>query len=101
MIDEKLMPLPQAVETATGRRPHLSTCLRWAKRGCRGIKLECQVLGSRYLTSPDAVLRFLDATTSEKLETDERPPVVSPRQQAKSAASSAAKLAKRLTVRIK
>ena len=55
MIDEKLMPLVDAVDRATGRRPHLSTVLRWCTKG--NVRLESRILGGRRLTSVDAVLR--------------------------------------------
>lgn len=64
--NERLYTLPIAVEKATGRRPHLTTCLRWTTRGVSGIKLESFVLGGRRLTSEEAVLRFMDAVTEVK-----------------------------------
>jgi hypothetical protein len=63
---EKLFPLPKAVEKATGQRRHLSTCLRWAKTDRYGVKLESTMLGGRRLTSPEAVLRYMDALTVAK-----------------------------------
>ncbi len=63
MTNESLLPLCEAVEQATGRRPHLSTCLRWCTRGSRGIRLESRVLGGRRLTSVPAVMRYMAATT--------------------------------------
>jgi hypothetical protein len=67
---EKLFPLVKAVEDATGRRVHLSTVLRWAQRGSRGVRLESRVLGGRRLTSVESVHRFMESTTraSEPVE---------------------------------
>lgn len=58
--NEKLMPLVEAVRAATGRDVHPSTPLRWATRGIHGVKLETSVLGIQRLTSPDAVVRFMN-----------------------------------------
>ena len=63
---ESLFPLPDAVEKATGIRPHLSTCLRWAKTDRFGVRLSSRMLGGRRLTSPEAVLRYMDELTKAK-----------------------------------
>ncbi len=63
---EKLLPLCLAVYEATGTKPALSTVLRWATRGNSGIRLESRILGGRRLTSAEAVLRFMDATTNAR-----------------------------------
>lgn len=95
MTNETLLPLVDAVEQATGRRPHLSTCLRWCTRGSRGVRLESRVLGGRRLTSVPAVHRYMDATTTASVggmvET-----ITTPRQQEAIAQRDAKKLAKRL-----
>ncbi|MFN9604164.1 MAG: DUF1580 domain-containing protein, partial [Planctomycetota bacterium] len=64
--NEPLHPLSLAVEKATGRRPHITTCLRWATRGVAGIRLETSILGGRRLTSEQAVRRFMDRVTEAK-----------------------------------
>jgi hypothetical protein len=59
------LPLVDAVEAETGRRPHLCTVLRWSqKRNRYGIKLETWMLGGRRCTSREAVRRFNEATTA-------------------------------------
>ncbi len=63
--NEKLLPLVDAVEQATGQRPHLSTALRWATRGSKGIRLETVFLGGRRLTSEGAVHRFTRRCTEQ------------------------------------
>ena len=61
----KLIPLVQAVEKATGCRPHLSTVLRWCNRHNRyGNRLKSKVVGGRRLTSIQWVLEYIDANTS-------------------------------------
>ena len=94
IADEKLMPLVDAVQAATGRRPHLSTVWRWCTRGARGIRLECRVLGGRRYTSPDAVARWMELTTIAR--DGESAPVTTPRQRQQAADRAAKQLAKRL-----
>lgn len=60
---EEMLPLTTAVEIVTGRRVHLSTALRWAQRGCRGVRLQTWVLGGRRLTTQAAVREFIAART--------------------------------------
>ena len=93
MNNETLLPLIEAVQKATGRRPHLSTCLRWCQRGSSGVRLESRVLGGRRLTSTEAVQRYMNAVTTAK-DGILSGPVVSPKQQRCRAARAAKKLAK-------
>ena len=59
------LPLVDAVEAATQRRPHLSTVLRWAQRRNRyGIKLESWLIGGRRVTSVESVRRYNESTTA-------------------------------------
>jgi len=60
---EKLLPLPAAVEQATGQRPHPSTLHRWRLRGISGVRLETVRCGGRRLCSVESVRRFLDGVT--------------------------------------
>ena len=92
MIDEKLMPLVEAVDRATGRRPHLSTVLRWCTKG--NVRLESRILGGRRLTSVDAVLRYIEASTLAR--DGHSTPVTTPRQQTLAANRAAKKLAARV-----
>ena len=50
---------------APGRRIHVATVYRWAKRGIRGAKLETLRIGGQLFTSTDALQRFVDACSSE------------------------------------
>lgn len=61
---KNLKRLLDAVEEATGRRPHISTAIRWRTRGCRGIRLDAVMIGNQWFTTPDAVRAFAEATTS-------------------------------------
>lgn len=95
LTDEKLLPLVQAVEQATGQRPHLSTVLRWCTRGSLGIRLESRVLGNRRLTSEQAVLRYMEQVTSKKDGTLQQPEMT-PRQRTLAANRAAKRLAERV-----
>ncbi|TWU44144.1 hypothetical protein Q31b_16800 [Novipirellula aureliae] len=48
------------------KRPHISTIWRWTLRGVGGVKLETVKIGSRILTSKQAVTRFISATTENR-----------------------------------
>ncbi len=64
MPNENLLPLTVAIKSATGRKPHLSTALRWCQRPNKhGVRLESWVVGGRRVTSVEAVRRYVDATT--------------------------------------
>jgi hypothetical protein len=70
-----LMPLVNAVEAATGIRPHKSTAIRWVVRGVSGVRLEAKRLGSRYMTTVEDVKAFIErATASSKPEIPFSPP---------------------------
>lgn len=93
---EKLLPLVAAVEQATGTRPHLSTVIRWATRGCRGVRLETAFVGGRRFTSVDAVRRFVEAGTAQSGATMTSRPT--PHQAAVGADRAAARLKQRLGI---
>ncbi len=66
MIDrtrEPLIPIARLAEHGRtwpeGRAPHPETIARWARRGCRGIRLETVVIGGRRYSSLEAVERFV------------------------------------------
>lgn len=50
-----------------GKRVHTSTVWRWARRGCRGVKLETLCLGGRFVTSVEALERFGKALAEQDL----------------------------------
>jgi len=92
---EKLLPLVEAVDKATGRQPHLSTVIRWCSRGSAGVRLEYKCLGGRKLTSAEAVLRYVEAVTAAQ-EAKLPPQRMTSRQRSVAANRSAALLAERL-----
>jgi len=55
----RLMP-----RTPRGRPIHLCTVVRWKDRGLRGVKLEAVRLGGRWVTSREALERFVERLTS-------------------------------------
>ncbi len=58
------LPLVEAVHKETGRRPHLSTVLRWCQtRNRYGIKLQSWRIGGRRVTSVECCRRYNEATT--------------------------------------
>ena len=61
---DKLLPLADAVQLATGHRPHLSTLLRWCQKPNQyGIRLKSWKVGGRRLTTVAAVRCYVDQTT--------------------------------------
>ncbi|HBE67300.1 MAG TPA: hypothetical protein DDW52_04045 [Planctomycetaceae bacterium] len=56
----KYLQIPSAFEAVTGRRPHPSTCWRWATKGCKGTRLQTFMVGGRRLTTVEAVREFID-----------------------------------------
>src|SRR5262245_889697 len=59
-----LADLADSLPEPNGRKTSRSTVLRWVKRGVRGIKLEAVRLGNVWLSSREALQRFLDRLSS-------------------------------------
>jgi hypothetical protein len=66
MIDrtrEHLIPLARAFDEEClwpeGKTPHPATIARWARKGCRGVRLESLLIGGRRFSTVEAVSRFL------------------------------------------
>jgi hypothetical protein len=59
-------PLCEAIERATGHRPHIATARRWFKKGVAGIKLKVHFVAGKFVTSPSEVLQFVAASTERK-----------------------------------
>lgn len=92
---KNLKRLLDAIEEATGCRPHISTAIRWRTRGCHGIRLDAVMIGNQWFSTASAVRAFVEATTaarSGRLEIPEE----TPRQAQQRADRAAKKLAKRL-----
>lgn len=49
-----------------GAKPHLATLHRWATHGSHGVVLETVRIGSTLCTSVEAVVRFIERTTTAK-----------------------------------
>jgi hypothetical protein len=96
LVSKKFLPLPEAVELATGRRPHISTAMRWITRGSRGVVLESHLLGGRRLTTVDAVHRFVHAVTAASTTGLVPPPPETPHSAKKRSKKAADMLANRL-----
>lgn len=75
MVREKLLPIPLAVESLTGYRPHPTTCWRWATKGSSGVILETKRLGGKMLCSLESVQRFMDAVERVKSQSKPAPSV--------------------------
>lgn len=45
-------------------RPHRSTLIRWAIKGCRGKRLQAEPLAGRWFTTTDAIEDFLRHVTT-------------------------------------
>ncbi|MBE7464804.1 MAG: DUF1580 domain-containing protein [Planctomycetes bacterium] len=61
---EELISLNEATKrlpALDGRRLHVATLHRWARRGVRGVRLEVRALGGRFVTSVQALDRFSKA----------------------------------------
>jgi hypothetical protein len=72
LLGEGLIDLKEAAsycKDSSGRKPHLATLRRWSKRGCRGHRLQAIFLGSRLMTSKQAIARFLAAINSLEVPT--------------------------------
>lgn len=73
MIDlqtESIVSLTEATKyiprRRAGRKCHVSTLHRWAKDGCRGIRLEAIRVGGTLCTSLEALQRFCDRLTGNE-----------------------------------
>ncbi len=93
--EEHLLPLVEAVEQASGQRPHLSTVIRWCTRGSCGVRLESRVLGGRRYSCTPWVREFMERVTAAK-DGHVSLPSMTPRQQTLAAIRAAKQLADRV-----
>ena len=91
------LPIVQAVEKATGKRPHIQTVRRWIKKGVRGIRLEASFVNGQYLTSTSAVKEYIDATTEARLQVTEAPKIDIPKPVKPARVNAAIKEFERMT----
>lgn len=70
VLTEDVLTLPQArtqIQEATGQRPDKATIHRWILRGTKGVKLEAVKLGNSWITSTQAIHRYITAVTKASL----------------------------------
>lgn len=91
------LPIVQAVEKATGKRPHIQTVRRWIKKGVRGIRLEASFVNGQYLTSTSAVKEYIAATTEARLQITEAPKIDIPKPVKPARVNAAIKEFERMT----
>lgn len=61
LYDEQILTFSEAAKAlplVNGKRPHVSTLWRWARKGVAGVKLETRRIGGRFVTSVEALDRF-------------------------------------------
>ena len=63
--NEKMINFSQAARLIPGG-VHRATIGRWARTGVRGIRLECEIIGGRTVTTEEAVWRFLAACREKR-----------------------------------
>src|SRR5262245_55601688 len=74
--NETVISLTQAAKAlppVDGKRIHVSTLWRWARKGVRGVRLEHIRLGHRVCTSLQALSRFAQALADAR-DLSARPP---------------------------
>jgi len=76
LVISECLPIDQAVEIATGQRPHIQTIRRWARRGISGVKLPTLLLNGRYTTSPKVVEEFIREASRAKADESRQAPRV-------------------------
>lgn len=62
VLSEDVVSLNEAakeLEAATGIRPDKSSLTRWILRGCGGVRLEAVRVGRQWVTSSQAITRFI------------------------------------------
>ena len=69
------VPISEAGKLVPGR-PATSTLWRWAKKGCRGVRLETFSVGSRRYVTREAIARFIEQTTAAANTQPPEPAVV-------------------------
>ena len=72
-VPPDLGPLVPTIEKVTGQRVSLSTTMRWAIEGRRGVKLRTWMFGGRRMTNEASVIEFVSQLTEESTVTDPAP----------------------------
>jgi len=70
LLTEEVITLTEArnflPEVQGLQRPHVCTVWRWTLKGIGGVKLETVKIGSRIVTSKQALTRFISATSKAR-----------------------------------
>jgi len=77
LLNETILTFAEAAKSLPsfhGKRVHTSTIWRWARKGLHGVKLETRRLGSRFITSAEALDRFSKALSEIELPQRPAPP---------------------------
>jgi hypothetical protein len=67
VLSEDVLTLKQAaveLSSICGKRPDKSTIFRWISRGCGGVRLDSVRVGRAWLTSKQAITRFIVARSA-------------------------------------
>lgn len=70
ILSESVLTIAQArveLQKVLGKRPDRATIHRWILRGVGGCKLEAVRIGPAWVTSAEAINRFIIATTSQAI----------------------------------
>jgi len=70
VLSESILTTHQArieIQNITGKRPDRATLHRWILRGIGGIRLEAVRIGPNWVTSVEALNRFIVATTDRAI----------------------------------
>ena len=70
VLSEDVLTLKQAaveIKNLTGQKPDRATLHRWVLRGVGGVKLEACRIGPTWVTSMQAMNRFIVARTEKSL----------------------------------
>lgn len=88
--NEKIITFGRAAELlpqVNGKRVHSTSVWRWARKGLRGVRLDCLRIGGRFVTSMEAVERFTEALANVPVgpvDSASRRPLVKPKRRSKS-----------------
>jgi hypothetical protein len=82
-VNEQKVPFAKLAEelppARSGKKCHLSTIIRWATRGARGpsgdlVRLEAARLGNRWVSTREALARFMERLTPAAGHPSSAPP---------------------------
>lgn len=96
ILTETTLTITEAAKTGFPRPVHKATIWRWILKGCRlpnkeRLRLEAVRIGSQYVTSREAISRFITAQTEARFVTD-TPTPRTPTQRARASDRASKKL---------